>query len=119
MPSKDDEFRDILRFFEDLIAGPPDRPQHPDFMKLSAIVLEHDGPTTDPTTMENFSMEETIEQVINNESLTYMAMGRAKIFMVEVGLPMDMRVLSALASAWVDAFLVGNEWQRERRDTPE
>lgn len=98
---------------DNLLQGPPGRPQHPDFMKLSGIVLKHDGPTSDPVTKAQFSFEDTVNAVIDLDTLTYMARGRAQIFMAQVGLnPGNLRLLAAIASAWCDAFLVGVEWER-------
>lgn len=100
---------------DELLQGPPGRPQHPDFMKLSEIVLRHDGPTNDPVTKEQFSFEDTVNAVIDLDTLTYMARGRAQIFMVQVGLDLgNLPLLAAIASAWCDAFLVGGKWEQKR-----
>lgn len=102
-------------FFGDMLRGPADRPDHPDFWKLSDIVLRHDGPTTDPTTKHLFSMQERIAQEIDVETLTYMIRNRAGTYLQLMGLDDRNPVMVALvSSAWLDAFLVGVEWQKAK-----
>lgn len=109
-------------FFDGLLGGPPNRPQHPDFMKLADILLRHDGPTTDPTTMENFSMMDRIAEDIDPEVLTYMSQARAAVYLrmveQELGTPISSSHLVSMAGSWVDGFLVGIEWQKAQRGEP-
>lgn len=116
MSGSDDEVTD---FFKMLLGGPPGRPQHPDFMKLSSVVLKHDGPTTDPATMHIFSIEERIAQEVDFETLTYMCKQRATTYLGQLGLGTDAKMLAVVASAWVDAFLIGVEWERAAHGTNE
>lgn len=98
---------------DDLLKGPPERPQHPDFMKLSEIVLRHDGPTSDPTA-ERLDLDAKLTEYIDPETLTYMAMQRSMMFMAMVGITSTPQMVAAMSSVYLDAFLVGIEWERKR-----
>lgn len=110
-------------FFEGLLSGPPDRPDHPDFWKLSDVVLRHDGQATDPTAA--FNMDERIARDIKPEVLTYM-IGQRVAAMMQRGplaqelarVPKVAAMLSVIAQASaLDAFMIGVEWQKAKQNT--
>lgn len=90
-PLKDDRF--------------PDRPQHPDFWRISEVVLQHDGDAVEA----GRSMEEIVKDTVDLESLTYFAMQRAGTYCQAMGLPKDFETL--VGSVWMDAFMAGARYE--------
>ena len=84
----------------DFFADPdfPDRPQHPDFHRLMEAVNYLDGETTEG----GRDAFEVASEVIDVESLVYMAVQRARRVSGVTGLPEV-----PLASLYLDAFVTG------------
>jgi hypothetical protein len=82
----------------------PDRPDHPDFWKLSNTVLQHDGKVEDP----DFDLLTYIATIVDPASLRYFIEQRVGNF-VQQAAPMVTLVGAepAVQSLWMDAFLVG------------
>lgn len=92
----------------DIFGHHPGRPDHPDFWRLSETVLKLDGRLAeDPTAFES-----TVGEVVDLETCTYMAKQRAMRVMMHLGIDFDTttgrQLLAALASAWIDGFMVGS-----------
>lgn len=83
-----------------------DRPQHPDFWRISEILLANDGDATEGRR----SLEAITGSVVDLESLTYAAHQRAGIMCAALGL--DPGLVGILATAWVDAFTAGAMFQQ-------
>lgn len=91
----------------------PDRPDHPDFWRLSEILLQIDG-------RSNEDGREVFDEVSDNidpASLIYMAEGRAKHGLQEFVAAKRDRVtttdvVALVTAAWVEAFLVGARFQQ-------
>src|SRR4051812_38164089 len=88
---------------DDLLRDPnhPDRPQHPDFWRLSEIILELDGKFSEEG-MENF--DDFVNGEVDLDSIMYMAMQRA--------LRLRGRNLGSISAIYVEAFLVGRRFER-------
>lgn len=85
----------------------PGRPQHPDFWRISNVVLELDGHAS-----EGVSMSEIVAKLIDEQSLTYMAEQRA--LWAKHNLPgLTMAAPPALAAIWLTAFAAGIRFQQE------
>jgi hypothetical protein len=84
----------------------PGRPTHPDFWRMSEVVLQNDGEATEGAQ----SMEEIVKDTVDLESLTYFAMQRAGIYCKGMGLPESM--VPVLGSLWLDAFMAGAKFQK-------
>jgi hypothetical protein len=84
----------------------PKRPAHPDFWRMSEVILQHDGEATEG----DQSMEEIVKDTVDLESLTYFAMQRAGTSCQKMGLPEALA--PALASVWMDAFMAGAKFQK-------
>jgi hypothetical protein len=84
----------------------PERPTHPDFWRMSEVVLQHDGEATE----DNLPMEEIVKDTVDLESLTYFAMQRAGTYCQAMGLPKDFETL--VGSVWMDAFMAGAKFQQ-------
>lgn len=84
----------------------PERPTHPDFWRMSEVILQHDGEATEG----DQSMEEIVKDTVDLQSLTYFAMQRAGTSCQKMGLPEALA--PALASVWMDAFLAGTKFQK-------
>lgn len=84
----------------DVFPGPSNRPDHPDFWKLSDVVLQLDGKTEDP----GFDFPSFLSEIIDPKVLAYMAMQRAMLVTSD---PMSWPVLAGM---WIDAFCAGREW---------
>lgn len=89
--------------------GKPGQPEHPDFVKLSDIILQLDGRTEDP----GFDYHEFLGEVVDPDSIVYMARQRVLRMSDQVGIP-D-RYVPALAAIWLDAFVAGREWGHDGR----
>jgi hypothetical protein len=86
----------------------PDRPDHPDFWKLSSAVLANDGAVE-----AGESLESVVGQHADFESVVYMAKHRAARAM---GVnPSDPRLVTWV-SMWLDAFTVGARYQRDKEE---
>jgi hypothetical protein len=78
----------------------PGQPQHPDFWKLSAIVLKMDADSQDK------GVEEVMAEMgFDADSMVYVAKNRCGLFLQVLGLPPN--GLVPLQSAWVDGFVAG------------
>lgn len=98
----------------------PDRPQHPDFWRISEVVLQLDSRLAE----ENLPDEEIqaqVSEVVDLDSLQYMAAHRSgqclKQIMDDMELPEPVRelltpiIFPIMAASWSDAFLMGATFQ--------
>lgn len=93
----------------------PDRPQHPDFWRLSEIILKQDGRVEDITSLEdaNDMIPRMIQEQIDQTSLEYMSMVRSHRMLDSLrkaGLPFYPEV--AMTSMFLQGVLVGIEFQK-------
>lgn len=94
--------------------GFPGRPDHPDFWKLSDIVLMHDGRMEDASTPREAAdaVEKIVAQFIDPSSLTYMALQRALRnfgFETKQDLIDNQDLIARSMALYLDAFAVGAE----------
>jgi hypothetical protein len=91
----------------------PDRPTHPDFWRLSEIVLQLDGDTVEG----GLSMEQQIEKDSDPLAVLYMSTERAKKMFMSLTMacgpyvPED-ALLACLGVMWVEGFLAGTRFQQ-------
>jgi hypothetical protein len=83
----------------------PDRPTHPDYWRISEILLANDGDATEG----GKTIPEITAAVVDIESLTYVAKQRAGLMCQALGL--DPRLAIYLSTAWIDAFTAGATFQ--------
>lgn len=98
---------------DDILNDPrfPDRPDHPDFWKLSEIVLQLDGRSND----EAFSVEGTASEVVDLESLTYMAIQRiAQLHDALEETGHRTHPSSLMTTCWFEGVIVGVMLERRR-----
>lgn len=90
----------------------PDRPQHPDFWKLSEIALRLDGKANEG----GQTMPEIVTElsVVDLASLEYLALNRAGTALLAIGMPLENVLQSMLAAAMVDGFTIGVLFERQR-----
>lgn len=94
----------------------PDRPDHPDFTWLSEHVIAMDAASERP----DFSVPAALAAIpIDPESLTYLAMNRAKMaatgqvfHRTNTGIPLTDRIRLAIAGTYLDAFYLGAQYGR-------
>lgn len=101
----------------DPLAGPAFRPEHPDLMKLTEIVLQLDGAATEG----GQDFEDMIAVAVDPKSLAYMAMQRAMRATgakTQAEVARDHRNIIRLASVYHEAFLMGFKY-RDRYGKPE
>lgn len=84
----------------------PERPTHPDFWRMSEVILQQDGEADEG----GQSVEEIVKDTVDLPSLSYFAMQRAGIQCQRTGLPEAL--VPVLASSWMDAFLAGVRFQQ-------
>lgn len=89
----------------------PARPDHPDFWKLSDVVLQHDGLTEEPS----FDMRSHIATVLDPESLLYLVDQRVRRQLERS----PHGPLITAQALWLDAFMVGVAFaQQHPKETP-
>lgn len=82
----------------------PDRPQHPDFWRMSEVVLGQDADSGAKT------LEEVVGDLVDFPSLEYMAAQRAAQLRRHSHLS-EQAAIAAMA-AWLTGFAAGAEFQR-------
>lgn len=90
------------------------RPDHPDFWRLSEIVVALDR--TSEEAGDGFDMAAHIGEIIDPDSLVYVATQRVQhLIRSQVAGPIDPELLDLLvvmvSSAWVEAFCVGARYE--------
>lgn len=97
---------------DDLLHDPhfPDRPNHPDYWRLSEIVLQLDAQTL----VDEVSIEDQVAKDVNIDSEFYIAVGRALRFRAKMDGPiMSPTEFTAFCTAlWTEGFLVGCRFQQ-------
>lgn len=84
----------------------PDRPQHPDFWRISEVVLQNDGQADEG----EMPVQDILKDTVDLESLSYFAMQRAGMNCQRLGLPDALKTV--IAGAWMDAFFAGARFQQ-------
>lgn len=85
----------------------PRRPTHPDFWVLSRIIIDQDNRAEGHAV----PFEELISQVVDAQSVIYMASQRAmRARMLLTSGPIERR----LTSLWLDAFMAGAAFQKAK-----
>lgn len=89
----------------------PNRPDHPDFWRLSEIVMGMDA-WLDVAKPENRQdvFQKIVTDVIDIRSVTYMADQRALRAMMFLGVPREYQ--AATAAMWLEAFIMGVKYAR-------
>ena len=85
----------------------PMRPDHPDFWRLSEIVLQIDAQADVPGT----NIDDLVKQSVDLPSATYMALQRAIQIKTTTGT--DARLLP-LSAAWLEGLVVGIRSEQRR-----
>lgn len=87
----------------------PNRPQHPDYWRLVNVVNYFDGEAVEGAK----DLDDVLDGIVDAESLTYMAQGRALRLTQATGIP-----AGPLAGIWIDAFAAGVKFQQEGGHQP-
>lgn len=85
----------------------PMRPDHPDFRRLSEIVLQFDAQADVPGT----NIDDLVKQSIDSPSATYMALQRALRIKAATGSELSLVYLSA---AWLEGLVAGIRFEQRR-----
>lgn len=93
----------------EFFTGFPDRPDAPEFWKLSDVVLRNDARCSESE--EGF--EEVITEVIPIEVLTYMAEQRAMRVIHPLAVLIDPELFISLTAMFMDGFLIGANYAKE------
>ena len=108
---------------EDVFGHMAARPDHPDFWKLSEIILRHDAATDQslPTDVKDRQFEALMDETnCDRESVTYVALQRA-IRVVGVttreGILSNFDIIMKMMSLYLDAFLTGCAYTRDQFGT--
>lgn len=81
----------------------PNRPDHPDFWKLSKVLLANDASVIE----DGKSIPDTVRDIIDPAVLEYHAMNRVGLGAQLSGAGQDPRLLTLLGAIWIDAFAAG------------
>lgn len=98
----------------DVIPGPADRPDHPDFWRISQTLLAGDAPieeASDPDAKER-AWRERVASVVDQESVTYAAIHRAQFAFGPPSSHDDVVTSSKGASLFIDGFVTGAKFQQ-------
>jgi hypothetical protein len=96
------------------------RPNHPDFWRLSEIILKYDGRVQDAVRQGEKGedvVSACIEEVVDGESLAYMALQRAfRIMGVSTteDVQTNAAALSMLATMYTEAFVMGSAYEQSK-----
>lgn len=85
----------------------PDRPQHHDFARLSAVVIEADDLSLSKT------VPETMKGLCDLASAKYMAEGRASLIAARTGIGHGEPLHSMFAACFLDGLRAGIRFQQE------
>lgn len=101
---------------DDFFGPAPGRPDHPDFWKLSGVLLLLDGRMESVKSLPKADQEavfvDTITEIVDLESIVYVAQQRA----VRVLPPdADLRTTAVVTSIYIDAFIAGANYERSNR----
>jgi hypothetical protein len=91
----------------------PNRPNHPDFWRLSDVTLRLDGAAGNGRDLSTAA-----DGLVDLDSLVYMAEQRCAILIRAFGLPTSVHM--PLVTAYVTSFITGIEFEKEggHRDAP-
>jgi hypothetical protein len=92
-----------------------DRPDHPDFRLLSEIAIGNDNRSLQP----DFDYRTYLAMIIDPDSITYMAAGRAKLMLSALGPLMSSKELARASSMYLDGFMQGVEFARRKAEEGE
>lgn len=87
----------------------PDRPTHPDFAKLSAVICAQDARSE----QAGFDLLADLATVVDPESLRYLAQQRVDRLAVALG-EWTPTTRAALSSVFMDGFMTGARYQKEK-----
>jgi hypothetical protein len=97
----------------DVFGHMPKRPDHPDFWRLSEILLGYDSGMDTATDKDEF-WESAVAAVINPQSLMYTAMQRAsRVFNITTveDLRAHAKEVAIFTTVWCEGFLLGSDFQ--------
>lgn len=83
----------------------PDRPQHPDFWRLSEIILQLDGRAEEDP---DFNVETQLAETVDPDAIRYHILERAKrlrVLLADEGSDFD---LDVFATGYLEGFILGN-----------
>jgi len=86
----------------------PNRPDHPDFWRLSESVLKQDGKFSEGVD----PFETVMAKIVDVESVIYMAEQRANFLIDRTGVPHSTVLQGLLMSVYLDAFTTGVGFQQ-------
>lgn len=99
---------------EDVFGAMPNRPDHPDFWRLSELILGYTGSLNEAADKDEF-WEKYVDGLVDRASLTYMSMQRAMqvLGIATVGeIVAHMDELSRLTTVYAEGFLMGAKFEQ-------
>jgi hypothetical protein len=97
---------------DDVFGRRESRPDHPDFWRISEIILANDGrmDAASPAAKEQV-WKDTTSGVVDVQSVSYTATQRA-IRLLGPPTPQNIRQHSAVAALWIDGFITGAHFEQ-------
>lgn len=86
----------------------PDRPQSPDYWRISEVVMQQDGRATEG----GEEMPQVIADIVDERAVTYMAIDRARMVQQGSGMRENPVLTQMFAALWVDAFTAGIRFEK-------
>lgn len=87
----------------------PGRPNHADFWRMSESVLKQDAKFSESN---GDSFETVMAQIVDVESVIYMAEQRSEFLIAKTGVPHSQVLKGLLMSVYLDAFTTGVNFQQ-------
>jgi hypothetical protein len=95
---------------DDVFGNRSNRPVHPDFWRISEVVLANDAPIEEASTDTEREQAWRVRTglVVDRDSVTYMAIQRS----LRVDREAPLAVRGKYATLWIDAFVAGAQFER-------
>ncbi len=90
----------------------PGRPQHPDMMALSDLILQLDGQATEG----GRDVGELVGEFADVECVSYLAINRVRRAEQLTHRAFNMRQAVTASALWLEGFVMGARWERRRAD---
>lgn len=87
----------------------PNRPDHPDFWRLSDCVLRLDGASQEAT---DNAFESALADTCDETSLLYMGAQRVLRMCAAIGIA-DREQIAAVLAVWCEGFIVGSRFEKK------
>lgn len=99
---------------DDVFGARSARPNHPDFWRLSEIMLKNDGRMEAASDADKEPVwQTTVSQFVDINSLSYLAVNRA----IKAAGPKRLELIPVLSALFLDGFIAGCEFTKAKGES--